>query len=226
MAKHIAIPNQVFVGYPWRRYKAIWEAALVDAHKRFPLHFVAIGRRGGLPAGQLLGTICDTIDKSTHGILDATGGNANVSLEYGYARAVLGEARVFLFLDEDPKSSESKDPIISDLAGAVANKYEFGSTGISRHLQEIASQHQYTKNFERFCRQRRYKGGQKKFALRIIRKFDGQHSVLRRQLLDDLVYDTRKKKKQVEDYLRAMHEGGLIGITRGNEFSSRVSITG
>ena len=33
--------NRIFVGYPWKTYRAHWEKALLDAHKRSPLHFMA-----------------------------------------------------------------------------------------------------------------------------------------------------------------------------------------
>jgi hypothetical protein len=225
--KRPTVANRVFVGYPWKPYRVMWEALATDLHRRYPLHLLAIGREDGQPANQLLVKIMKAIDVSTLAIFDASLGNANVSLEYGYARSLLGEDYVYLFIDEDwtPPTGPGT-PIISDLAGAVANKYRTVDARLRTAVKAICDRHPYTKRFNIFCRQRGYRGGTQKFLLRIIRQFDTKQSVLRRELIDETAHEARKPASYVERYLKELNDGGLVTITRGNHFSSRVFIGG
>ncbi|MCX7030683.1 MAG: hypothetical protein NTU62_11270 [Spirochaetes bacterium] len=219
------VPNRIFLGYPWNPYKPMWEAVVADLHKQYPVHFLAIGREQGQPAGQLLLKVMKGLDSSSAAIFDASTGNANVSLEYGFFRATRDEDNVFLFLDEDAKVP-SGSPIISDLAGSIANKYRPTDNRLKGIVKAICEQHSYVKRFNKFCRQRKYGGGTKRFLLRIIRHLDGRDSILRRELIDDLIHETKKDEKYLTQRIKDLHEGGLITITRGNEYSSRIHISG
>jgi len=219
------IANRVFVGYPWNPYKNMWETRIADLHKRYPLHFLAIGRETGLPAKQLLTNIMNALDSSSMALFDASTGNANVSLEYGYFRAQRGEDSALLFRDEDAKVPAGQSPIISDLAGAVANHYKLTDNRLKAALEAFSERHAYVRRFVKFCRQRRYRGGTRKFLVRMIRHLDGRDSVLRREFLDDLVHETRKSEAYLEKFLRELHEAGLVTVTRGNKHSSRVHIS-
>jgi hypothetical protein len=222
----MTVANRIFIGYPWNPYKSMWERLVADLHKRYPLHFLAIGRDPGQPATQLLTNIMRGLDSSSMALFDASTGNANVSLEYGYFRAARGEDNVFLFLDEDAKIPANQTPIISDLAGAVANRYKPTDSRLEAAVTAICDRHEYYRRFNKFCRQRKYKGGPRKFLVRMLRKFDGRDSVLRRELLDDLMHETQKEEQHIAGYLEKMHEAGLVTITRGNRYSSRVHISG
>lgn len=225
--QHIAtVANRVFVGYPWNPYKQLWERLIADMHKRYPLHFLAIGREPAQPASQLLTKIFNALETSSAAVFDASTGNANVSLEYGYFRATRGEEGAYLFLDEDARIPAGNTPIISDLAGTVANRYKPTDDRMVKALDHICKNHPYYKRFEKFCRQRRYKGGQRKFVIRVFRLLDGHESLLRRELLDDLMHQTGWEDHRIEVYIKALHEAGLITITRGNHNSSRVQISG
>lgn len=219
------IANRIFLGYPWNPYKTMWENLVADLHKRYLLHFLAIGRNPGQPATQLLTNIMKALDSSSMAIFDASTGNANVSLEYGYFRAARGEDNVYLFLDEDAKVPSGQTPIISDLAGAVANRYKPTDNRLRSAVEAICDAHPYMKRFSKFCRQRSYKGGTRKFLVRMLRHLDSRDSILRRELLDDLMHETRKTEAYLSKFLRELHEAGLITITRGNEYASRVHIT-
>jgi hypothetical protein len=221
-----AVANRVFLGYPWQPYKTMWENLVEVLHKRYPLHFLAIGREPGQPATQLLTNIMRGLDSSSMALFDASTGNANVSLEYGYFRAARGEDNVFLFIDEDAKVPPGQTPIISDLAGAVANRYKPTDNRLRGAVEAICQRHPYVKRFTKFCRQRRYKGGTRKFLVRMIRHLDARDSILRRELLDDLMHETKKTEAYLSKYLKELHEAGLITITRGNEYASRVQISG
>jgi hypothetical protein len=85
------IANRIFVGYPWDPYKTMWENLAADIHKKFPVHLLAVGRAKGQPATQLLANIMKALDSASVAMFDASTGNPNVSLEYGYFRAARGE---------------------------------------------------------------------------------------------------------------------------------------
>ncbi len=226
MAKDRAA-NQIFVGYPWKTYKSHWENTLNELHKRSPLYFVAIGRKPGQPAAQLLNSILRAIDRSSYAFFDASAGNPNVALEYGYARATLDEESIYLFRDENATSASGPgSPIISDLAGSVANHYALNDSRLEEAIREIAAAHPYVRRFDRFCSQRSYKGGTRQFLVRILRQLDGKSSILRRELLDNLMHETKKTESYVANFLKELHKGGLITISKGNEYSSRIQISG
>lgn len=219
--------NQIFVGYPWKTYKAHWEKTLGALHKRSPLYFVAIGRKPGQPASQLLNTILKSIDRSSYAFFDASAGNPNVALEYGYARATMSEEDIYLFRDENATSATGPgSPIISDLAGSVANHYALNDSKLEEAIREITAGHPYVKRFERFCSRRSYKGGTRQFLVRILRQLDGKPSILRRELLDNLIHETKKTEAYIANYLKELHKGGLVTVSKGNEFSSRIQISG
>jgi len=226
LAKEISA-NRIFVGYPWKTYRAHWEAAISDLHKMLPLHFMAVGSEPGQPAAQLLTKLLAAIDRSSAVMFDASAGNPNVALEYGYARARFKEDAIYLFIDENATSGSGPgSPIISDLAGTVANRYALNDSRLKETLSAVAREHSYTKRFERFCRQRSYRGGTRRFIMRVLRQLDGRDSILRRELIDSVAHEAKKKPAYVEDYLKKLHDGGLISVTRGNNYSSRVSISG
>jgi len=219
--------NRIFVGYPWKTYRAHWEKVLLDVHKRSPLHFMAVGREPGQPAAQLVTHILQSIDRSTVAFFDASAGNPNVALEYGYARATLEDGSIYLFIDENATAASGPgSPIISDLAGAIANRYALNDSRLKDTVRVIANQHPYHKRFERFCRQRKYKGGTRQFLVRLIRQLDGKDSMLRRELIDTVMHESKKSEAYIAKYIKELHEAGLITISRGNEFSSRIQISG
>ncbi len=227
MVKRNIQANRIFVAYPWRIYRAMWENLIAEWHKRYPLHFMAIGRDPGQPAAELLAKILDALDHSSCAFLDASGGNPNVSLEYGYAKSIMSENDIYLFLDQH--SSTSSNPgsaIISDLAGTFANQYTLDDKRLKESVEAIIFRHPYNRRFQQFCRQRRYKGGPRRFLIRILRQLDGQDSILRRELLDRVTHESRKSESYVDGYLKELHRGGLITITRGNEYASRITIAG
>jgi hypothetical protein len=132
-----------------------------------------------------------------------------------------------LFLDEDAASGTGPGaPLISDLAGAIANKYRTTDTRLGAAVKAITARHPYVRRFNRFCRQRGYRGGTQKFLIRVIRQFDNRESILRRALIDDLAHESRKEPKYIENYVKQLHDGGLLTVTRGNNFSSRIHVAG
>jgi hypothetical protein len=62
--------------------------------------------------------------------------------------------------------------------------------------------------------------------VRILRQIDGKQSILRRELLDNVVHEAKKSEGHILKYLKELHAAGLITISKGNEYSSRIQIAG
>jgi len=90
------IPNQIFIGLPWKNVRPKYEHILPKLEKQYPLHFTIVGRDDGQGAENLLEIIKQRIASSSYAVFDATGGNANVSLEYGYAEGLEVPRAIFL----------------------------------------------------------------------------------------------------------------------------------
>jgi hypothetical protein len=119
-----------------------YERAIERLKRRFPLSFVIVGRSDGQEAQDLLEIIKEKLLASSSAIFDATGGNANVSLEYGLAEA--HKIPRALYLSSHAASSRGKDsPIIADLAGKKRNQYTVQSR-LTALLSDAAKGHSYT----------------------------------------------------------------------------------
>jgi hypothetical protein len=180
------IPNRIFLGYDWQFYRPKYESLVPKLHARYPVHFLAVGRHSGQPAEDLFGSIKRAIESSSAAVFDASRGNANVSLEYGYAEG-LG-VRTYLMIDEVtlPARATQGTPIISDLAGARTNRYD-NDRQLEEHLGAIAKNHEYTRRFVRFCNRKGIRGQRRRPYLRIIHHLGeliDREEILRRELLN------------------------------------------
>src|SRR5579864_5249862 len=99
------IPNKVFIGCPWKTIRPKFEAGVKAMEKKFPIQFVLIGREHDQRAQELLELIKKELLSSTMAIFDATGGNPNVSLEYGIANASSIDCVIYLNVHGHNKSS-------------------------------------------------------------------------------------------------------------------------
>jgi hypothetical protein len=77
------IPNQVFIGCPWKTVRKKYVDLREQLKKRFPVHFVIVGSEVGHSAEDLLNFIKSRLETSSSAIFDVSGGNPNVSLEFG-----------------------------------------------------------------------------------------------------------------------------------------------
>ena len=84
----MSIPNQVFIGCPWKGILPKYEAAIPKLQQKYPIGFAIVGRGDSQDAKDLFDIIKRRILNSSFSVFDATGGNANVSLEYGFAEAL------------------------------------------------------------------------------------------------------------------------------------------
>jgi hypothetical protein len=227
MANRIIIPNQVFIGLPWKNVRRRFDHVIDRLEIRSPLSFVIVGRGDDQDAEDLLEVIKAKLENSSYAIFDATAGNANVSLEYGYAEAK-NIPRV-LYMSSHKASHKSKDPsIISDLAGKRRNHYS-NEERLFSLMKDFSAHHPYTKRFEKTLAgdfRRKTRGAKKRFralALKVVHALDGQSDARR----DDLVQRLRAdvvgySQPEVHEMIKRLHKGGLIYVERGRY--SRVSI--
>ncbi len=85
--KQNTVRNQVFIGCPYSTVRPKYERIIKELKKKYPICFEIIGRTTNPEAMELLDLIKIKLGSSSAAIFDATGGNANVSLEFGFAEA-------------------------------------------------------------------------------------------------------------------------------------------
>lgn len=214
------VANQVFIGVPWKNVKRKYETAIEKLKKVSPLSFVIVGRADTQDAKDLLELIKRRIGTSSYAIFDATGGNANVSLEYGYAEA-LDVPRV-LYVSTHAASHKTKEqPIISDLAGKTRQQYKTLDKVVSL-LEQFSKDHPYTKRFERFITRefRRLSRGRKKrsrsLALKIVHSADHESYGRREDVVLGLQADhAAYTREEIDKMIRRMHKEKLIFSEKG-----------
>ena len=109
------VPNQVFIGCPWRIVRKKYLDISEELKKKFPIHFVIIGSEAAHTAADLLNYIKTKLETSSTALFDVSGGNPNVSLEFGFAEGRNIESSLYISTRGD-SSTKSVSSIISDLA--------------------------------------------------------------------------------------------------------------
>ena len=161
-SKREFIPNQVFVGLPWKNVRQKYDGLIPKLEARYPLHFTIVGRDDGQHAEDLLQIIKQRISTSSYAVFDATGGNANVSLEFGYAEGIEVDRSIFLSAHKASQKSQGA-PIISDLTGKRRVQYT-NETSLRKQLEKLCRDHPYTVRFEKALQEvvRGFSTGKKK----------------------------------------------------------------
>lgn len=222
MANNIiaTIPNQIFIGLPWKNVRSKYERAIDWMKIRSPLAFAIVGRADNQDADDLLGVIKNKLESSSYAIFDATAGNANVSLEYGFAEAK-NIPRV-LYMSSHKAAHKNKDPsIISDLAGKRRNQYS-NESRLRALLSEFSKKHPYVIRFEKFLTQefrRKSKGAKKRarsLALKVVHVLDGQSDVRRDDLAQALQADSSSyDSREIDEMIKRLHKKKLIYVQPG-----------
>jgi hypothetical protein len=214
------VPNQVFIGCPWRIVRKKYLDISEELKKKFPLHFVIIGSEVAHTAEDLLNYIKIKLETSSTAIFDVSGGNPNVSLEFGFAEGRNIESALYVST-HGKSSTKSASSIISDLAGKRRKEYK-NEKSLARLLSEFSKFHPYTIKFEKAMKalMKNLDKGEKKsyrtMSLKIIHHFDGK-SVVRR---DDLLHAVTAMNEKytdnvVDDWLKKLHAQRLIKVTVG-----------
>jgi hypothetical protein len=218
-SKREFIPNQIFVGLPWRNVRPKYDRIIIDLEKKYPLHFSIVGRNDGQEATDLFEIIKSRIESSSCAVFDATGGNPNVSLEYGYAEGIGVPRYIFLSAHQAAQRNSSGTPIISDLHGMRRVQYKTERT-LSTELHKLCREHDYTKRFEKaFVIAVKGKDkGQKKSAralsIKIIHCLDGKDKIRRAELVQHL-QAKGYGEPAIESMLKKLHSTGIIKCTVG-----------
>jgi hypothetical protein len=214
------IPNQVFVGLPWSS-RTRWDHVIDRMRVRSPLSLVVVGRNDRQDAEDLLAVIKERIDSSSYGVFDATAGNPNVSLEYGYAEAIDLPRVLYLSTHGHSRRTSKDAPIIADLAGKRRNQFK-QEKGLKRLLAEFSNGHAYTVRFERFMQStfKRVSAGKKKraraLALKVIHRLDGSLQVRRADIVQQLQGDVaRYTEQEIDTMIKRLHRAKLIRSQQG-----------
>jgi hypothetical protein len=219
--QYAAIPNQVFLGVPWKTVRPKYEKILEKLRKRFPLSFMIVGREDNQDAEDLLEVIKKRILTSSYAIFDATGGNANVSLEFGFADANDVPRALYLSVHKAAKGTSKESPIIADLAGKKQNRYS-QTAALETLLRQLAQGHAYTKRFEKFLGasfRKRSKGNKKRLrslALKIVHELATDGKARRADVVQNLQADAAGyDRDEIDDMIVRMHNEGLLNSIQG-----------
>ena len=220
------VQNQVFVGLPWKNVRPRYDKIIARLEKKFPLYFTIVGRDDGQGADDLLQVIKSRVFASSWAIFDATGGNANVSLEYGYAEGVDVPRAIFLSTHKAAQSPVGS-PIIADLSGKRRIQYKTEAS-LSAELHKFAREHAYTIRFENAFRagsRSLSKGGKKTaraLALKLIHVLDGRSKVRRAEVVQALQAEGYREDA-IGRMLKILHNGGVIVSSVGRYSDVRVA---
>ncbi len=220
-AKYAAVPNQVFLGIPWKTIRPKYESIVERLKKTFPISFVIIGRDQNQDAEDLLEVIKKRLQTSSYAIFDGTGGNANVSLEFGFAEANDIPRALYLSVHRASKTATKEAPIIADLAGKKQNRYT-NVEALERLMRLFCQNHPYTKRFENFLNStfgRRSRGEKKRLrslCLKIVHQLDGDGSSRRADVVQNLQADqSQYSRDEIDEMISRMHAKGLIESIQG-----------
>ncbi len=212
------ISNQVFVGLPWKTVRPKYERVIDNLSKKYPLHFTIVGRDDGQDAKALFEVIKERISASSHAVFDATGGNANVSLEYGYAEGIEVPRSIFLS-DHKASGKDASSPIISDLTGMRRVQYK-NEKKLASELDKLSKEHDYTKRFEKALRVALtgMTKGQKKsgraLSLKLVRALNGKTRMRRAELVQHLQAEGYLET-EIDRMLKKLHASGVLKCTVG-----------
>lgn len=213
------IPNQVFIGLPLKNVRPKYEKLLPKLEKKYPLHFTIVGRNDGQDAENLLEIIKQRITSSSYAVFDATGGNANVSLEYGYAEGLEVPRAIFLSAHKAAQRNTAGSPLISDLTGKRRVQYKTEQT-LSAEMHKLCREHDYTKRFDKAVAKilkKKSKGARKRgrgLALKVVRALDGKAKIRRAELVQHLQAQGYPES-EVDITLRKLHAAGVVKCTVG-----------
>jgi len=211
--------NQVFVGLPWKTVRPKYERLIHKLETKYPLHFTIVGRNDGQDAEDLFEIIKQRISSSSYAVFDATGGNANVSLEYGYAEGIEVPRAIFVSAHKSAQKLSSTGPIISDLHGKRRVQYK-NERALSAELNKLCRDHDYVKRFEKALTvavKGKTKGKKKRgrtLAIKMVRALDGKEKMRRAELVQHL-QAMEYAELEIDFMLKKLHSSGVFKCTVG-----------
>lgn len=227
IAKRKFIPNQVFVGLPWKTVRPKYERIIPALEKKYPLHFTIVGRDDSQDAKALFEVIKGRIKSSSYALFDATGGNANVSLEYGYAEGIEIPRAIFLSAHKAAQKVPAGAPIISDLTGMRRVQYKTEAQ-LETELRKMCRDHDYTKRFEKALTtvlKNKSKGLKKRgraLALKVVKALGGKDQIRRAELVQHLQAQNYSED-EVDTMLKGLHSSRVLNCAVGRYSDARIS---
>jgi hypothetical protein len=221
------IPNQVFVGLPWKTVRPKYDRIIPTLEKKYPLHFTIVGRDDGQDAKALFEVIKARIESSSYALFDATGGNANVSLEYGYAEGIDVPRAIFLSAHKAAQKITAADPIISDLTGMRRVQYK-NQAKLEAELRKLCREHLYTKRFEKALGKilkNKSKGPKKRgraLALKLVKALGGKVQMRRADLVQHLQAQDYSEH-EIDAMLKGLHSTGLLKCDPGRYSDAHIA---
>jgi hypothetical protein len=220
------VSNRVFIGCPWKTIRPKYLKIVKRLEHSFPIHFVLIGRESDQRAEELLTLIKKNLLSSSMAIFDVTGGNPNVSLEYGIADASDVQRMIYLNVHGHHKADRDS-AIIADLAGQKRKQWK-NEQSLTRLLNEFSRTHNYTKRFEAFLSKttskltRHEKKSRRTLALKAIHFLNDKDQVRRTDIVESLLGEGYNED-ETETVLRSLHAEGLIFVASGRYSQVRIS---
>jgi hypothetical protein len=226
--EHQPKSNQVFVGCPWHSVRPKYEQIIQRLKKKYPISYVIIGREADQDAKDLLESIKEALERSSYAIFDATGGNPNVSLEFGLAEALDIPRAIYLNARKSTPRPASDSPIIADLAGKKRNHYKQVG-GLGQLLEAQARGHNFTKRFDAALRRRSGTAllpGAKRLrslALKLIHSLDGRSGISSKEFAAALAADpARYNREEIDQTIQLLKRSRILQIAAGP--AARVTI--
>jgi hypothetical protein len=210
------IANQIFVGLPWKTVRPRYEKIIHKLELKYPIHLTIVGRNDGQSAENLLEIIKERIQSSSYAVFDATGGNANFSLEYGYAEGLEVPRAIFLS-DRKATQSTAGSPIISDLHGQRRAPYKTEKK-LQVELEKLCREHDFNKRFEKALAaatkgiSKGDKRSSRALAIKILRALDGKTTIRRAELIQNFQAQAYKRS-QINFILKNFHTLDLLNCT-------------
>jgi hypothetical protein len=210
-------PQLVFIGCPWRTIRPKYERIISKRtyKRRYPLAFVIIGREGNQRAEDLFSEIKKQIDRSSCAILDVSGGNANVALEFGYAEG--RDIKTHVFVNEHKKFAQDRglgSSLISDLSGVRRNAYK-NERSLEVLVKQFAQQHPYTQRVEKSIHGRELSLDLKAALMAIPRAFKDKDKMRRADLRDDVLSEAGCSEEVASSAIEEAKRGSLIEVSVG-----------
>ncbi len=221
MTKRAVIANQVFIGCPWRTIRPKYDRLIDKLNKKFALSFILVGREQDQNAEDLLTVIKVKLLSSSYAIFDVTGGNANVSLEFGIAETSEIDAALYLNVHAANRKPSEDSAIISDLAGKRRKQWK-NEAALKNLLFSFCKNHPYTKRFENTLKvgMKNRKQGDKRrlraLALKVVHYLDDKEKVRRDNLIQEMqAIQLPYTEAEIESVLSILKDGEVIQVTRG-----------
>lgn len=210
-------PHAVFVGCPWRTIRPKYERIFNKKtfKRRFPISFVIIGRDGNQRAEDLFAEIKRQIDSSSCAILDVSGGNSNVALEFGYVEGKSQRSYVFVNVHQRfAQQGGSSAAIISDLSGLRRNPYK-NEAGLKKLLIQFAQQHPYCIRVVKAANKLKASKKVKAALMSIPRAFTSVEKLRRADLMYSVMQDSGCDQETADKAIEYAKKGKLIEISVG-----------